>query len=86
MNYLRDTRKKHTAIKSYKDYFMCLIILGFGIFIMFSKHIIGYEYFDSGFLEPKPLRYSVGPLFMVYGLFRAWRGYKNSKMTIEDEE
>lgn len=57
------------------DYFMALLMLFFGVFIIFSEKIIGYDYFaDSSFVTGK-MKWLVGILFMLYGIFRAYRGY-----------
>jgi sulfite exporter TauE/SafE len=57
------------------DFFMALLMIGFGLFIMFSRKVLGYDYFaDNAFLQGA-IKYIVGVLFIFYGLFRAFRGY-----------
>jgi uncharacterized membrane protein HdeD (DUF308 family) len=85
MNYLKNERKKYTFARSLLDYFMGLVMVLFGLFMLFSAKVIGHDYFDTGVLANKSLRYLIAPLFMLYGVFRVWRGYKMSKMTIDED-
>ncbi len=57
------------------DYFMALLMLFFGVFIIWSEKIIGYDYFEGSYLVTGAMKWVIGILFMLYGVFRAYRGY-----------
>lgn len=57
------------------DYFMSLLMLFFGVFIIWSEKIIGYDYFKDSSLVSGSMKWVIGILFMLYGVFRAYRGY-----------
>ena len=72
-NNLRDGKdRNYTLMRSVMDYGMGILILGAGIFFLFSEKM-GYSFN----LEPL-FRYFFGGLCAVYGLWRIYRGYKKN--------
>jgi hypothetical protein len=65
-------RKNYTLRRSITDIGMGIVILCFGIFFAIADKI-GY-YFD---LEPV-FRYCLAGLFIIYGLFRVYRGVQKN--------
>ena len=65
-------RKNYVLRRSLMDTGMGIVILCFGIFFAIA-HKLGYQ-FD---LEPL-FRYSLSVLFIIYGAFRIYRGYKKN--------
>jgi len=61
------------------DYFMALLMLLFGIFVMASEKFIGYDYFEDSRIAKGPMKYVIGVLLIGYGLMRAYRAYFLSK-------
>lgn len=63
-------RRAYIGRRSIMDYGMGIIIGGFGLFFAFADRL-GYDFdLDRG------LRYALAGLFLVYGIFRIYRGYK----------
>lgn len=60
-------------MRSVLDYGMGIIVVSIGIFFLFSKQIVGREYLDDVWMK-----YIVGTLFILYGGFRVYRGYKKN--------
>lgn len=79
---MNSKEKNKTNVRAMLDVFMALLMVFFGVFILFSEKIIGYDYFaDNAFLQGS-IKWIIGILFMLYGIFRAYRGYtifKNSR-------
>lgn len=71
-------RKHKTGLPDFRallDYFMGALMVFGGFFIIFSKHIIGEDYFaDSEFVQGG-MKWFLGAIFMIYGIFRLYRGY-----------
>lgn len=65
-------RKRYELRRSIRDYGYGIFILCFGIFLIVSDRF-GTPFID----EPFP-RYCLIGLFLVYGSFRIYRGYKKS--------
>jgi hypothetical protein len=61
-------------MKSIMDYGMGVLWVGMGIFITFVQK------FDAGIAERlnDPMFKVLGAVFIVYGLFRIYRGYKKN--------
>jgi sulfite exporter TauE/SafE len=57
------------------DFFMAILMACFGLFIMFSKNVLGYDYFADNLFLQGSIKWIVGILFIFYALFRAYRGY-----------
>lgn len=68
------------------DYFIALLMVGFGGFIIFSEKMIGYDYFEGSWLVTGGMKWVIGILFMLYGVFRAYRAYVASKQNRNDNE
>ena len=79
---MNNKEKNKTRVRAMLDFFMAALMVFFGVFILFSEKIIGYDYFaDNAFLQGS-IKWIIGILFMLYGVFRAYRGYtiyKNSR-------
>jgi hypothetical protein len=72
-------RRNNPNFRVLLDYFMALLMVFFGVFVIFSEKIIGYDYFaDSKFVSGS-MKWIVGILFMLYGVFRAYRGYLSAQ-------
>lgn len=66
-----DKRRKHNTLRrSIMDYGMGLVIISFGVFLFIGTEI-GFE-FD---MDPV-FRYGLGGLFIIYGVWRFYRGYQ----------
>lgn len=74
-------RKKTTlpSIRAMLDYFMALIMLLAGCFIMFSEAMIGRDYFADSLMLQGGMKWVFGVLFIFYGFFRAYRGFISQK-------
>jgi len=67
-----DRAKRYALRKSIMDYGMGVIIACFGIFFLIAPRlgiVFGME---------NLFRYLLGALFILYGLFRMYRGYKKN--------
>jgi hypothetical protein len=58
------------------DYFMGLLWMFGGIFIIFSEKFLGYDYFEDSDLVQGWMKWFIGFIFVLYGLFRIYRGYQ----------
>lgn len=58
------------------DYFMGLLWMFGGIFIIFSEKLLGYDYFEESDLVQGWMKWFIGFIFVLYGLFRIYRGYQ----------
>lgn len=67
------------------DYFMALAMIMMGAFIIFSEKFLGYDYFRNSSIVKGGMKWLIGALFMLYGLFRAYRGYTSSKSSNQDD-
>lgn len=70
---LNKRQKNYAIMRSVLDYGMGIIVVSIGIFFLFSKQIVGREYLDDVWMK-----YIVGTLFILYGGFRVYRGYKKN--------
>ena len=78
-------RRNNNGIRATRDFLMALLMFFFGAFILASKIFIGYDYFvDNAFLQGS-VKWIVGILFILYGVFRAYRGYTIRKNGSNDE-
>lgn len=67
--------KGYVRMRSIMDYGMGVLWVGMGIFITFVNK------FDSGSLAERlndPMFKALGVIFIIYGLFRIYRGYKKN--------
>jgi hypothetical protein len=65
-------RRSYELRRSILDYGMGVMILGFGVFLLIAHHF-GFTFT----IEPYP-RYCLAALFMIYGAWRIYRGYKKN--------
>jgi hypothetical protein len=70
--------KNYVLMRSIKDYGMGIVIFGFGLFLAFARKL-GFEFS----IDPV-LRYSFVAMFMVYGAWRMYRGYKKNYFSDND--
>lgn len=66
--------KGYARMRSIMDYGMGLLWMGMGVFLAFNK------LFDIG-INPRlddPVIKGLGGIFIIYGLFRIYRGYKKN--------
>ena len=73
-------------LRAMLDYFMALLMMFFGAVILFPVEILGVDYFKDSALLQGGMKWLIGILFILYGLFRAYRGWLGSKSKIDDDE
>jgi len=73
-------------LRSLLDYFMALLMIFFGAVILFPEEILGVDYFKDSPLVKGTMKWVIGILFILYGLFRAYRGYLASKSKIDEDD
>ena len=78
-------RVQPPGIRSMLDYFMALVMVFFGCIILFPEQILGVDYFKDSALVQGAMKWVIGFLFILYGCFRAYRGYIGSKKTDNDD-
>ncbi|HEV7621614.1 MAG TPA: hypothetical protein VGO09_07775 [Flavisolibacter sp.] len=72
--YQEKQNKQSSRIRSFMDYTMGIILLLVGIyFLVYNK--LGVNLFRQA---PSNMDYVIGGLFMVYGIWRIYRGYKKN--------
>lgn len=79
-------RRNTPGIRAMLDYFMALVMIFFGCVILFPEQILGVDYFADSALVQGGMKWVIGLLFILYGVFRAYRGYIASKKPVNDEE
>lgn len=82
-----NTRRKPSApnFRAGLDYFMAIAMLLFGCFIIFSKEMMGEDFFKDSQIVQGAMKWVIGILFILYGAFRGYRGYLASKNAEDDE-
>lgn len=75
----RYRKKNPLDFRALLDYFMALLMIFFGIFIVFSASFIGYDYFEGTWLADPSIKWIMAGMFAFYGLFRGYRGYLQSR-------
>jgi hypothetical protein len=55
-----------------------------GLFAAFSKELFHSDFFEGNDLIQGWMKYFIGGIFMLYGLFRIYRGYILYKERLED--
>jgi threonine/homoserine/homoserine lactone efflux protein len=70
-------RKQVSVVRSMMNYIMGIV------FIFFGLYFLVYEQLDINIFnrEPSSLDYLIGGLFIIYGLWRIYRGYKKNYFT-----
>ena len=76
-DYQEQHRKRVARIRSGMDYVMGALLFFIGVFF------ISYGFFDYKLLgrEHDTLDYLIGGLFVLYGIWRIYRGYKKNYFT-----
>jgi len=73
-DYQREQRKKAAQMRSVLDFTMGGLLVIFGIyFLVYSR--LGINFFNR---KPSPIDYFLGALFVLYGSWRIYRGYKKN--------
>jgi succinate-acetate transporter protein len=72
--YENKREKQVVQMRTITNYGMGIFFFCFGVFFL------TYEYFDINLLgrKPSPLDKVIGVLFIVYGVWRLYRGYKKN--------
>jgi threonine/homoserine/homoserine lactone efflux protein len=72
--YEKQRRKQVNSMRSIMDYTMGIIFFGLGMYFLL------YEKLGMNFLNRKPstIDYLIGGLFVLYGGWRIYRGYKKN--------
>lgn len=78
--------RKPPGVRAMLDYFMALVMIFFGLLILFPEPILGVDYFKDSALLQGAMKWIIGFLFILYGFFRAYRGYVSSKKSGSDED
>jgi threonine/homoserine/homoserine lactone efflux protein len=70
-------RKQVSVVRSMMNYIMGIVFIFFGLYFLI------YEQLDINIFnrEPSSLDYLIGGLFIIYGLWRIYRGYKKNYFT-----
>ena len=73
-DYQREQQKKAAQMRSVLDFTMGGLLVIFGIyFLVYSR--LGINFFNR---KPSPIDYFLGALFVLYGSWRIYRGYKKN--------
>ena len=67
-----EQRRKLSRAQSIRDFVVGVMLLLVGIFFMVYKYF-GIRLLDR---EPAPIDLAIGVLFIIYGAWRIYRGYK----------
>jgi hypothetical protein len=73
-DYQNEHRKKVTRVRSVMDYIMGAIIILIGVYFLLYE-TLGLNVFRR---EPAPLDKLLGGVFILYGIWRMYRGYKKN--------
>ncbi|MES2647518.1 MAG: hypothetical protein V4717_11620 [Bacteroidota bacterium] len=79
-------RSKPPGVRSILDYFMALVWVFIGFLIFFPEQIAGVDIFRNKPILQGSMKWVIGSLFLLYGLFRGYRGYVASKKSSQDDE
>ena len=71
-DYHNDQRKKVSRMRSIMDYTMGILILFIGFYFLFYEQL-GLNVFRR---QPTIIDKFIGGLFILYGIWRIYRGYK----------
>ncbi len=77
-DYELQRRKAGSRVRSIVDYVMGIVFVCFGIYFL------TYEKFGINIFrrEPSSIDYLIGGLFLVYGSWRIYRGYKKNYLKV----
>jgi len=73
-DYEKQRRRQVSRMRSITDYVMGVLFLFFGIYFLIYERL-GINIFRR---EPSPVDYLIGSLFVLYGGWRIYRGYKKN--------
>jgi len=73
-------QKTYVLLRSIRDYAMGIFLIGIGLFFFFSMKII-----NTQVIEDPILRYMCLIIFLLYGGFRAYRGYAKQYYRRDEE-
>ncbi|HYK55372.1 MAG TPA: hypothetical protein VEV15_02770 [Flavisolibacter sp.] len=73
-DYQDEHRKKVTRVRSVMDYIMGAVIILIGVYFLLYE-TLGFNVFNR---EPSPLDKFLGGVFILYGIWRIYRGYKKN--------
>ena len=73
-DYEKQRRKQVSNMRSIMDYVMGTLFFFIGVYFLTYKQF-GINIFRR---EPSPVDYLIGSLFVVYGIWRVYRGYKKN--------
>jgi threonine/homoserine/homoserine lactone efflux protein len=79
-DYEQKRRKQMTRMRSVTDYVMGIIFICFGIYFLIYERL-GINIFQR---EPSPVDYVIGGLFVLYGGWRLYRGYRKNYFRNEE--
>jgi threonine/homoserine/homoserine lactone efflux protein len=71
-DYEEQNRKRMSRMRSIMDYTMGILLLFIGLYFL-SYEKIGVNVFNR---TPSTIDYLIGGLFVIYGIWRIYRGYK----------
>ncbi len=75
--YEQQKRRQVSRTRSLMDYVMGTVLLLIGVYFL-AYRFLGLNLLDR---EPSPLDYLIGGLFVLYGAWRIYRGYKKNYFT-----
>lgn len=73
-DYEKQRRRQVTNMRSIMDYVMGLLFFGIGVYFLAYKQL-GINVFRR---QPSSVDYLIGILFIIYGGWRMYRGYKKN--------
>jgi hypothetical protein len=68
-------RQQRTRVRSIMDYVMGVVFFSIGLYFMFYQRL-GIKMILNR--EPSNIDYVIGGIFMLYGSWRIYRGYKKN--------
>ena len=71
-DYEEQNRKRMSRMRSIMDYTMGILLLFIGLYFL-SYEKMGVNVFNR---TPSAIDYLIGGLFVIYGIWRIYRGYK----------
>ena len=71
-DYEEQNRKRMSRMRSIMDYTMGILLLFIGLYFL-SYDQLGVNVFNR---NPSNIDYLIGGLFVIYGIWRIYRGYK----------
>ena len=80
----RRKRKPALEPRVMLDFFMGVLWMLAGLFAAFSKELFRSDFFEGNDLVQGWMKYFLGGIFVLYGLFRIYRGYVLYKERLEE--